>query len=64
MEHVSIYRRVVRVIKGGAKELEVANRQIQLASIDVDYHRTRVRNRIQELRDMIPNVKIGGYREE
>jgi hypothetical protein len=59
MESPTMYRKIVRVIKGGAKRLEEANRRIDEASQVVDQHRMLVHNRLEELRAMIPH-KIGG----
>jgi hypothetical protein len=60
MEHITVYRKVVRAIKGGTKRLEAANDRINLASIMVDERRAIVRHHLDELRALIPHVKVGG----
>lgn len=50
MEHVSTYRKIIRVIKGGAKRLETANTLIDAAAIEVDRRRERVRNQLRYIR--------------
>lgn len=60
MEHVSLYRKTMRMLKGGRKRLEEANQKIDHANSLVDYRRERVQRQLRELHSMIPTLKIGG----
>lgn len=50
MENVSLYRKTLRFIKGGAKRLEEANKDIQAAANVLEIKRLEVRRQIDFLR--------------
>jgi hypothetical protein len=56
MEQVSLYRKVIRGIKGGAKRLEAANHLIDDASNIVELQRMTVREKLDRLNEMIPTT--------
>lgn len=57
MEQVSLYRKAIRAIKGGSKRLEVANDAITAASNVVELHRMTVREKLDRLSELVPNVR-------